>query len=186
MAKVFSVKRKGTKIVTPGVKLSYVHLNEAHAVTEGQDKKYSVSIIIPKSDKETLKAIKEAIDEAKEAAKAKFGGKIPSGLKVPVRDGDEDRPEDDVYANSYFINASSKSKPQVVDLEGKKVDEDEIYSGMIARVSINFYGFAVSGNKGVAAGLGNVQKVDDGERLGGGASAAEDFDIEKDDEDFDF
>jgi hypothetical protein len=183
--KNYKAKRKGTKVVTGVVRLSYAHLHEPHAL-EGNEPKYSVSLIIPKEDKDTLKAIKAAVDEAKEQDKSKWNGKVPANLKTPLRDGDEDRPEDEAYADSYFVNANSKRKPEIVDLQGNKgLGQDEVYSGCYARVSINFYGYAVSGNKGIACGLGNVQKIDDGEPLGGGSRAEEDFDFEEsDDEDF--
>lgn len=182
MSKEYKAKRTGTKVVTGMVRLSYAHLHEPHAI-EGNEPKYSVSLIIPKDDKQTLKVIAEAIAEAKENGKALWGGKIPSNLKSPLRDGDEDRPEDENYENSYFINANSKRKPEIVDLKGNKgLGPDEVYSGCYARVSINFFGYAAAGNKGVGCGLGNVQKLDDGERLGGGTSAEEDFEFEEDEE----
>lgn len=194
--KEFKAKRVGTKVTTGQVRLSYANLLEPKAIDEGQTPKYSVSLIISKDDKDTLKAVKEAIDLAKEEGKGKFGGKIPANLKTPVRDGDEERPDDEAYANSYFINANSKNKPKILEFtkftsEGKikaaPVDtEDDVYSGMYGMVSINFYAYNTSGNKGIAAGLGNVLKTDDGERLGGGSSAEADFDLDTDDEDFDF
>jgi len=187
MAKTYTAKRKGTRVTTGMVRLSYAHLLEAKAISEGQDPKFSVSLIIPKTDKDTLTALKEAIAEAKEYGKtSKFKGKIPAGLKSPVRDGDEERPDDDAYANSYFLNANSTQKPQVVGLKGEKIDPEDIYSGMYARVSINFFPYATGGNQGIGAGLGNVQKVDDGERLGGGETAANDFDIDEDDDEYEF
>lgn len=181
--KTYKAKRTGTKVVTGMVRLSYSHLHEPHSI-DGNEPKYSVSLIIPKSDKVTLKAIQEAIEDAKEIGKAKWNGKIPSNLKLPLRDGDDERPDDEAYADSYFVNANSKKAPELVDLKGNKdLGTDEIYSGCYARVSINFYAFAVSGNKGIAAGLGNVQKLDDGESLGGTAAKAEDeFEFEEDDD----
>lgn len=172
-------KRDGTKVVTNKVRLSYANIHEPRAMDDDSEPKYSVSIIIPKSDKKTVKLIQEAIGEAIERDKGKWGGKVPKNLKLPLRDGDEDRPEDDVYEDSYFINANSTRKPELVDIYGNRdLGPDDVYSGCYARVSINFYGFNVSGNKGVACGLGNIQKLEDGERLGGGFSSAED--------DFDF
>ena len=183
MSKTFNAKRTGTKVVTGKVRLSYAHLHEPQAI-EGAEPKYSVSLIIPKEDKSTLKAIKEAIEEAKENAKSLWGGRIPANLKLPLRDGDEDRPDDEAYANSYFVNASSKRKPEIVDLKGRKdLGPDEVYSGCYARVSVNFYGFNVSGNRGIACGLGNVQKLDDGEPLGGFSRAEDDFEFDNNDED---
>ena len=163
-----------TKIVTGKTRLSYVNLLTPRAQEEGKEPKYSVCILIPKSDTKTVNAIKAAIEVAKEAGKALWGGKLPPGLKMPLRDGDTERdgPE---YAGHWFINASSKRKPQIVDNNVQPIlDAGEVYSGMYARVSINFYAYNQAGNRGVAAGLNNVQKVADGAPLGSAAARAED------------
>lgn len=171
-----SEQTQPTKVVTDQVRLSYVHLFEPTAIDESADKKYSVSIIIPKSNTALVDKIRKAIEAAKEAGKGKWGGKIPAKLKDPLRDGDIDRPDDDAYANSYFINCSCKTKPGVVDKNLQPVlDQDEVYSGCYGRVSINFYPFDAKGNKGVAAGLNNVQKIKEGEALGGRSKAEDDF-----------
>ena len=177
--------RKETKVITGKVRLSYAHLFEPHGM-DGQEPKFSTAILIPKSDTETLKAIKEAVELAKKNGASKFGGKIPAILKTPLRDGDEERPDDEVYAGCYFLNASSKNRPGVVDQNVQPVmDANEVYSGCYARVSINFYAYNASGNKGIAAGLGNVQKLEDGEPLGGFTRAEDDFDsVETSEEDF--
>lgn len=187
-----AVLKNDTKVITGKVRLSYANLFEPKSIN-GSEPKYSVSIIIPKSDKQQIEVIKQAIENAKERDKGKWGGKIPANLKLPLRDGDEERPDDEAYANSYFINANSFKAPAVVGLEKDKVtgkaiplSEEEVYSGCYARVSINFYGFNAAGNKGIACGLGNVQKIEDGERLGGGSSAEEDFEFEEVDVDDDF
>ena len=99
---MIKAKRTGTKVTTGKVRLSYAHVWEAHAMSEGQEPKYSVSVIIDKNDKDTLKAIKEATDQAKEEGKGKWNGKIPGNLKTPLRDGDVDRPDDEAYAGCYF------------------------------------------------------------------------------------
>lgn len=165
-----------TKVITDKVRFSYAHVFEPAAIEEGQEKKYSVAIIIPKSNKKLIAKIKEAIDAAIEEGKAKFGGKIPATLKKPLRDGDEERPDDEAYKNAYFINANSARKPGVVDENLDPIlDKDEFYSGCYGRASVNFYAFNVSGNKGVACGLNNLQKLADGERLSGGSTAEEDF-----------
>lgn len=180
-----TAKRTGTKVTTGKVRLSYAHLFEPHAI-EGNEPKYSVSVIIPKTDKETLTAIKEAVAQAKEDGKAKWGGKVPANLKTPLHDGDVDREDDEAYAGCYFLNANSKNKPGVVDQNVQPImDATEVYSGCYARLTLNFYAFAASGNKGIAAGLGNVQKLEDGEPLGGFTRAEDDFDsIEDSQEDF--
>lgn len=179
-----------TKVITGLVRFSYVHIFKPTAIDESSDEKYSISIIIPKKDTATLNKVKMAIEAAKEAGKSKWGGKIPAKLKTPLRDGDEDRPDDEAYAHSYFINCSSKTKPGVVDKYTQDImDEDEVYSGCYGRVAINFYSYDKNGNKGIAAGLNNVQKIKDGEPLGGRSSASDDFgdglgeQFEDDDED---
>lgn len=174
MAKV-TAKRTGTKVTTGKVRLSYAHLFEPHAI-EGNEPKYSVSVIIPKSDKETLQAIKDAVNQAKEDGKAKWNGKVPANVKTPLRDGDTEREGDEAYAGCYFLNANSKNKPGIVDKDVQPIlDQSEVYSGCYARLTLNFYAYAASGNKGIAAGLGNVQKLEDGEPLGGFTRAEDDF-----------
>jgi len=187
-----AILKNETKVVTGKVRLSYANLFEPKSIN-GSDPKYSVSLIIPKSDKQQIEVIKQAIENAKERDKGKWGGKIPANLKLPLRDGDEERPDDEAYADSYFINANSTIAPVVVGTEldkttGKaiRLTEDEVYSGCYARVSINFYGFNAAGNKGIACGLGNVQKIEDGERLGGGSTAEEDFEFDEVDFEDDF
>ncbi|NFN80269.1 DUF2815 family protein [Clostridium botulinum] len=172
-----TAKRTGTKVTTGKVRLSYAHIFEPHAMNEGQEAKYSVSVIIPKTDTETLKAIKEATDQSKKDGAPKWGNKIPANLKTPLRDGDVEREDDEAYKGCYFLNASSKNKPGVVDANVQPVlDATEVYSGCYARLTLNFYAYNASGNKGVAAGLGNIQKLEDGEPLGGFTRAEDDFD----------
>lgn len=170
---------KATKVVTGKVRFSYCHVWTAQSIEEGGEKKYSVSIIIPKKDKITIARINDAVQAALEAGKTgKFGGKLPPAnkLKLPLRDGDEERPDDVCYANSYFLNATSKTKPGVVDENRDPIlDQDEFYSGCYGRASVNFYAFDTKGNKGVACGLNNLQKLEDGEALGGRSSAESDF-----------
>lgn len=167
----------GTKVITGKVRFSYAHFFKARAMDEGQDAKFSVVILIPKSDEITLGKIDRAIEAAKVQGKAeKFGGKLPANLKLPVHDGDIEKPDDEAYEGHYFINCSSKSRPEVVDRNlDEVIDATQVVSGDYGRVSINFYPFAVSGNKGIAAGLNNVQFLEKGEPLSGGSSAAEDF-----------
>ena len=171
-----------TKVIVP-CRFSYLHCWEPNAVGEGEAK-YSVSAIIPKSDTETIEKIKRAIEQAKKDSVSKWGGKVPANLKLPLRDGDIDRPEDEAYADSYFFNANSKQAPQVVDKNVQPIlDQSEVYSGCYGRISVNFYGFNSNGNRGIAAGLGNIQKLRDGEPLGGRTNAEDDFDaVEVDDE----
>lgn len=175
-----------TKVVTGVVRLSYANVWEPKSINGGAEK-YSVSLIIPKADTKTLGAIQKAIDSAIEEGRGKFGGKVPSKatLKLPLRDGDVDRPDDEAYTNCYFINANSSSAPEIVDKSLNPVlNRSEVYSGVFARVSINFYAFNSNGNRGIACGLGNIQKVRDGEPLGGKTSAADDFTSDYDGDDF--
>ena len=173
-----------TKMVIP-CRISFANIWEPKAINGG-DEKYSVSCLIPKSDKKTLARIQKAVEAAKEDGKTrKWSGKIPPNLKLPLRDGDIDRPDDENYEDCYFLNASSKDAPQVVDRKVNPIlDPMMVYSGCYCNVSVNFYAFNANGNRGVAAGLGNIQFVRDGERLSGKASADADFDaLEDDDED---
>ncbi len=186
-----------TKVTTGIVRFSYANLLEPKAMQEGQEAKYSVMLLIPKDDKKTLDKIHAAINAAAEAGKSsKFGGKIPAKLKTTLRDGDEELDAEDhpEAVGCMFMNVSSKTKPGIVgtqrgaDGKLKPLDnpEEEVYSGMYGRASINFFAYAVPGNKGISAGLNNIQKTKDGDRLGGGKSKAEDdFDDWDDDTDED-
>ena len=171
-----------TKVVTGKVRFSYANVHEAKSI-KGSDPKYSVSLIIPKSDKKTLADIKAAIEQAKKDGVSMFGGKVPANLKLPLRDGDLERPEDEAYKDSYFINANSKDKPGIVDKSVKPIlDQSEFYSGCYGRASINFYAFNQNGNKGIACGLQNLQKLSDGEPLSGRSRAEDDFSTADDDD----
>ena len=180
------LKAHPTKVVTGVVRLSYANVWEPKSINGGTEK-FSVSMIIPKSDTKTINAINAAVDAAIEEGRGKFGGKIPNraALKLPLRDGDVDRPDDEAYKNSYFVNANSNSAPEIVDKALNPImSRSEVYSGVYARVSVNFYAFNSNGNRGIACGLGNIQKVRDGEPLGGKTSAADDFSSEYDSDDF--
>ena len=175
-----------TKVVTGVVRLSYANVWEPKSINGGAEK-FSVSLIIPKADTKTLGAIQKAIDAAIDEGRGKFGGKVPSKatLKLPLRDGDVDRLDDEAYTNCYFVNANSSSAPEIVDKSLNPVlNRSEVYSGVYARVSINFYAFNSNGNRGIACGLGNIQKVRDGEPLGGKTSASDDFTLDYDGDDF--
>lgn len=188
-----AILKNETKVITGMVRLSYANIFEPKSIN-GSDPKYSVSLIIPKDDTQQIKIVEQAITNAIEAGKSKLvdkNGKVPATIKRPLRNGDEDRPDDENYAGSFFLNANSTTAPTVVGLEkdvtsGKAIHlgSDEVYSGCYARVSINFYAYNTNGNKGIACGLGNIQKVMDGERLGGGSSAEDDFEFEDSDDDF--
>jgi hypothetical protein len=171
------------------VRFSYLHVFKAVAVQEASAEKFSVSLIIPKSDKKTVAKVKAAINAAIEQGKtSKWKGKLPKDLKTPLRDGDVEREDDEVYADSYFINANCTTKPGVVDKYKQPItDEEQIYSGCYGIASVNFYPYDTAGNKGIACGLNNLMKVKDGDFLGGRASAESDFaEVEiEDDEDID-
>ena len=179
-----------TKVITGLCRWSYVNVLQPKALNGGNPK-YSILLIIPKSDTKTIQKIQAAIQAAYdyEQSKLKGSGKsVPklSTLKTPLRDGDEEHPDDEVYANSYFLNAGSVTKPGIVDASCQPIiDQTEIYSGCYGRASLNFYAFNVNGNKGIACGLNNLQKIRDGEPLGGKSRAEDDF-AEFDDEDDDF
>ena len=175
--------KKSTKVVTGIVRLSYAYVWEPTSINGGTPK-YQTQLIIDKKDTKTISEINAAIDTAIQEGIGKFGGKIPNKatLKLPLRDGDVER-EDEAYKGSYFVNANSNSAPQIVDRALQPIlDRSEVYSGCYARVSINFYAFNSNGNRGIACGLGNIQKIRDGEPLGGKSSAAVDFATDLDDD----
>lgn len=178
------------RLVLKNVRLSYAHVWEPKPAQEAdRDAKFTTSIIIPKSDTEQIKKIEAAIEEVlRTDGPGKFGGKIPprGTLKLPLRDGDTER-DDEAYRDSMFLNASSKTRPGIVDQNVEPIlDRDEIYSGVYVNISIDFYAFNVKTQRGIACGLGNIQKVRDGEALGGGAIKAESEFAVVDDSDSDF
>jgi len=171
-----AVKSTKVKFVTDKVRFSFVHVFEPAETLNGS-LKYSVSILIPKSDKDTVARFQKAFEDTKQANAAYFGGSIPKNLKGGLRDGDAEK-DDPVYAGHYFINANSNEKPGIVDADLNPImDKDEFYSGCYGRASITLYPYDASGSKGIAAGLNNVQKLEDGEKFGGATSAATDFAI---------
>lgn len=178
-----------TKVVTGKVRFSYVNIFRSRAFREGQDAKYSICLLIPKSDKKGLAKITAAMDEAvQEGIRSKWGGKMPKNLHLPLRDGDEERADEaPEYEGMMFLNANSNTKPGIVDKDLNEIlDPDEVYSGCWGRASINFFAYDSNGNRGVGVGLNNILKLSDGERLGGSrASAEDDFsDDFEDEEDF--
>ena len=177
-----------TKVITGvNTRWSYVNAWEPKSINGGAPK-YSVSLIIPKSDTKTIEKIQAAIQAAYDEGQGKLKGNgksVPalSVLKTPLRDGDAERPDDEAYADSYFINANSGTAPGIVDADRQPIlDRSEVYSGVYGRESINFYAFNSNGNKGIACGLNNLQKIKDGEPLGGKSRAEDDFDTEEDDD----
>ena len=180
-----------TKVITgPRTRWSYANVWQAKSINGGAPK-FSVSLIIPKSDTKTVNAIRAAIQAAFEEGQSKLKGNsrsVPalSAIKTPLRDGDTERPDDPAYADSYFINANSATAPGIVDADRNPIlDHSEVYSGVYGRASINLYAFNTNGNRGIACGLNNLQKIADGEPLGGRTRAEDDFaDAEDEDDDF--
>ena len=180
MSKNATVKNPMKVITGPDTRWSYANVWEPKSINGGAPK-YSVSLIIPKSDTRTVAKIKDAIEAAYREGESKLKGNgksVPalSVIKTPLRDGDLERPDDAAYANAYFINANATSAPGIVDADLNPImTRSEVYSGVYGRASITFYAFNSSGNKGIACGLNNLQKMRDGEPLGGKASAESDF-----------
>ena len=168
------------KVIRSVCRLSYANIWQAKSINGGAPK-YSASVLIPKGDTKTVAKVKAAIQAAYEEGEGKLKGNgktAPSlaSLKTPLRDGDTERPDDEAYAGHWFINANSNTAPGVVDANREPIyDTSEIYSGVYARVSLSFYAFNSNGNRGIACALQNIQKVRDGEALGGKSKAEDDF-----------
>jgi hypothetical protein len=163
------------KVITGKVRFSYANVFEPKSVN-GSTPKYSVSLIIPKSDKKTLTKINRAIETVKKEGAHKWGGKMPVNLRMPLRDGDVDRADDEAYAKSYFINVSSNTRPGIVDENLNTImDQSEFYSGCYGRASIVFFAYNTNSSRGVSAALQNLQKLEDGEPLGGKSRPEDDF-----------
>jgi len=184
-----NVNSNPMKVITgPNTRWSYANVWEAKSINGGTPK-FSVSLIVPKSDTRTVGKIKAAIEAAYHEGEARLKGNgksVPplSAIKTPLRDGDTERPDDPAYANAYFINANSATAPGIVDADRNVIiTRSEVYSGVYGRASINFYAFNSNGNRGIACGLNNLQKIRDGEPLGGKSRAEDDF-ITDLDEDF--
>lgn len=180
--------RTKTKVITDEVRFSYLHAFAPFAGQEGQEKKYSVCALIPKSSKKTIQLIKEAIEEAKaDGLQTKWGNKMPRKFSTPLHDADEREDIDDhpEMKNCYYINASSKKAPGLINADRSEIfTEDELKSGDYGKLSLNFFPYSAAGNNGVGCGLNNIMKTKPGEPLGGGrANAEDDFDGEFEDED---
>ena len=177
------------KVITgPNTRWSYANVWEAKSINGGAPK-FSVSLIIPKTDTATIEKINKAIRAAYEEGQSKLKGNgksVPalSAIRTPLRDGDKDRPDDEVYKGCWFINANSDTAPGIVDADRQPIlTRSEMYSGVKGRASINLYSYNVNGNRGIACGLNNLQKIVDGTPLGGKSRAEDDFATEED-EDF--
>lgn len=177
-----------SQVVTGKVRFSYVNIFRSRAFTEAGEPKYSICLLIPKTDTKTVNAIRKAIEDTKQKGIAdKWGGKLPKNLHLPLRDGDEERADEaPEYAGMYFINCVAKEKPAIVDENRNDIfDASEVYSGCWGRAGFNLYAYDSNGNRGIGAGLNTVQKLADDTPLGGArATADDDFSDDDDEEDF--
>lgn len=174
-----------TNVTTGEVRLSYVHLFKPYAAMQGQEEKYSCTILVPKTDTATMTRINAAIEAAKQKGISdKWNGQCPPIVPTPVYDGDGVRPSDGMAfgpecKGHWVFTASAKADypPEIVDAGGNPIlNQSEVYSGIYAFVNVNFYPYAFGGKKGIGCGLGPVMKRRDGEALGGGrVSAAQAF-----------
>jgi hypothetical protein len=168
-------KSVNTKFVTDKVRFSFANVFEPAPNLSGA-MKYSVSVLIPKSDKAGVARFNAAFEKVKQDNSTFWGASIPKTLKGGLRDGDTEREGDEVYAGHYFFNANSNERPGVVDADLNPItDKNEFYSGCYGRASVTMYPYDQSGSRGIAFGLNNVMKLEDGEKLGGPTSAAVDF-----------
>ena len=175
----YNKKISDTTVRLGEVRFCYVNVFEPRKGDDGSEGKYSVCILIPKSDKQALQMVEDAINAAKEKGKTgKWGGKVPGRLSIPLRDGDEEDKGEE-YEGMMFFNASCKSKPGIRVLENGQIsealDSEDFYSGCYGAVTVNFFPYDSNGNKGVGAGLNNAIRTRDGEKLAGGSSAESDF-----------
>lgn len=171
-----------TAVTTGRARLSYEHLFKPYAHQQGQEEKYSVTILVPKSDVATKSRIDAAIAAATQQGINKcWNGTKPPIVAIPVYDGDGVRPTSgepfgDECKECWVFTASSKQPPQVVDTAlNPIINASEVYSGCYARVNVNFFPYNSNGKRGIGCGLNAVQKLEDGEPLGGGISVAEAF-----------
>ena len=181
-------KNNSTRIILgPQTRWSYVNVWEPKSI-DGSNPKYSVQFLIPKTDQATLDKVRAAIEAAYHEGEAKLKGGsrfVPAleDIKSPLRDGDRERKDDPVYAGMYFLNANSAAAPGIVDANCARIlDRDEVYSGCYGRASVSFYAYCANGNRGIACGLNNMQKIRDGEPLGGKPRPEDEFSTSDDDD----
>ena len=169
---------KDPRTITIGVvRFSYLNCFEPKVINGKGDPKYSVSAIIPKKEKALIAKIKEAIEAAiEQGVETKWKGKKPKNLKIPLRDGDEDRDDDETYKNSMFINCNNSNKPGVVDANREEIlDKEEVYSGAYGYLNITFFPYDSNGSQGVGASFNHLMKTKDGDRLSGRISVDDAF-----------
>lgn len=176
----YNKKYSDTNIRLGLVRFSFPFLFERRIDKKGNPDKYGLCCLIPKTDKETVALFTEAYEAAKLKGKAeKWSGKIPAKVKLPLHDGDVERPDDEAFHGCWYFNSSSTNKPGVrvreAGIISEAIDASEVYAGSYGAVTVNLYPYNHDGNVGVAVGLNNVIKLEDGERLAGGRSADEDF-----------
>lgn len=168
-------------VTTGEARLSYAHLFKPYAYQPGQEEKYQVTVLIPKTDTATMGRINAAIEAAKQKGiNDKWNGQCPPILNTPVYDGDGVRPSDGLPFGAecrghWVFTASAKAEypPEVVDKMGNPIiNQSEVYSGMYGRVNVTFFPYMFGGKKGIGCGLGPVQKLRDGEALGGSMPSA--------------
>lgn len=169
-----------TEVRTGKVRFSYAHVFEPKTPPGSTKPKYSVAILVKKTDAATLELIKKAMTAAiNDGIEKKWKGKKPANLKSPMHDGDKERGDDATYAGCYYFNANSDRQPGIVDSSTppiKITDPEEFYSGCYGRAFVNFYAFDTNGNKGIAVGLQHLQKMEDGDRLSGRVGVDDAFD----------
>ena len=171
-----------TTITTGEVRISYEHLTKPYAMNgKEEEAKYSCTLLIPKSDVATKQRIDAAIQKAiQDGVSSKWGGTRPPQPPTPLWDGDGVRQNGEKFgpecSSCWVMTASSKQRQEIVDTSlNPIIDPTEIYSGMYARVCVNFFAYNSNGKRGIGAGLGPVQKLRDGEPLGGRMTAADAF-----------
>jgi hypothetical protein len=180
----------GTRVTVRG-RLSYVHVFKPHAATPGAEEKFSTTILVPKTDVETKQKIDAAIKAATElGVSEKWNGVKPPTVPNPIWDGDGVKQNGEQFGpeckGHWVFTASAKADypPQVVDRRVQPIlDQSEIYSGCYANVAVNFFPYLFAGKKGIGAGLGNIQKIKDGESLAGTRTAEQDFNVVDDEDD---
>lgn len=165
------------------VRFSYCNLFQPQA-RPGQDPKYSVTILIPKTNAAAKAAVDQAIQEAIGTGISKcWNSQRPPAPSICIHDGDGPRPSDgQAYGEEcrgcWVFTASSKQAPFVVDTQRQNIiNPTEVYSGMWGNVNVSFFPYNNSGKKGIGCSLNGVQKIRDGEPLSGRITAEEAFQV---------